>query len=125
MNPSCKAPGADTLGQGIEVGCISPAGVPHCGFPAAGDLSGFSEGHCRAQRRPGLPGPSPAAGEWGGDWGASGAGLGLPGCWPSGHMKEWAVPFAGGPLLEKGGKAPARGRVEERTPSLGRGEGEY
>lgn len=72
MNQSRKAPGADSLGQASEVGCISPAGVPHCGFPAAGDLSGLAEGHRGAQRRPAFPRTSPSAGKCGGHWGLSG-----------------------------------------------------
>ena len=41
----------------------SPPGVSHCGLPSAGDLSGLQARHLRTQRRPGLPGPRPAAGE--------------------------------------------------------------
>lgn len=90
----------------------SPPGVSHCGLPPAGDLSGLQARHLRTQRRPGLPGPRPAAGELRG-----------PGWWEVRCRLGWgsrAVPCGhkggSGPFPLQGGSLPQVARRTDGAP---------
>lgn len=96
----------------------SPPGVSHCGLPPAGDLSGLQARHLRTQRRPGLPGPRPAAGKLRGSGLVGGevpAGLGHQGTALWTKRREWALRSAGR-LLAQSGWAEGWGRGREGAP---------